>query len=64
MLLDLMDKMSSTGLKRGEAVFGGFSGTAFAKVVKSSDFFSVDVWNTIGSLSVGLDTCLKKIKLS
>lgn len=43
MLLDLMDKMSSTGLKRGEAVFGGFSGTAFAKVVKSSDFYRVDV---------------------
>lgn len=59
-----MDKMSSTGLKRGEAVFGGFSGSAFPKVVKSSDFYGVDVWNTIRCLSVGLDVCLTKIKLS
>lgn len=30
--------MSSTGLKRGEAVLGGFSGTAFPKVVKLTGF--------------------------
>lgn len=57
-----MEQMGSTGLKRGEAVLGGFSETAFPKVVKSSGFYRLDVWNTVVCLHTRLDVCLTKIK--
>lgn len=59
-----MNQMSSTGLKRGEAVLGCFSGTAFLKVVKLSGFYRVDVWNTIGYLHTKLDVRFTTVELS